>query len=139
MSQEQFLSELISTLGADVAQIAGDVPERYWTDWSGTPPQQPLALVRPRTTEEVSTLMRLCTAHRIAVVPQGGLTGLAGAAVPTQGVVAVSMERFNVIEDINIQTGLMQVQAGVTLQTVQEAAVNAGMVFGVDLGARGSC
>ena len=139
MSQEQFLSELISTLGADVAQAAADVPERYWTDWSGTPPQQPLALVRPRSTEDVSALLRLCSAHRIAVVPQGGLTGLAGAAVPTQGAVAVSMERLNVIEDINTRTGLMQVQAGVTLQSVQEAAVNAGMVFGVDLGARGSC
>ena len=139
MSQEQFLSELISSLGADVVQVAADVPERYWTDWSGTPPQQPLALVRPRSTEDVSSLLRLCSAHRIAVVPQGGLTGLAGAAVPAEGAVAVSLERLNAIEDINTQTGLMQVQAGVTLQAVQEAAVNAGMVFGVDLGARGSC
>ena len=51
--------------GADVAQAAADVPERYWTDWSGTPPQQPLALVRPRSTEDVSALLRLCSAHRI--------------------------------------------------------------------------
>jgi FAD/FMN-containing dehydrogenase len=68
MSHEQFLNELISTLGADVALRGTDTPERSRTDWSGTPPQQPLALVRPRTTEEVSAVMRLCSAHRIAVV-----------------------------------------------------------------------
>jgi FAD/FMN-containing dehydrogenase len=138
MSHEQFLNELISTLGADVALRGTDTPERSRTDWSGTP-QQPLALVRPRTTEEVSAVMRLCSAHRIAVVPQGGLTGLAGAAVPTEGAVALSLDRMNRIEDIDAKTGLMQVQAGVTLQAVQEAAVDVGMVFGVDLGARGSC
>src|SRR5256885_6356833 len=49
------------------------------------------------------------------------------------------MERMNAIEDVNARTALMTVQAGATLQAVQEAAVAAGMVFGVDLGARGSC
>ena len=139
MSHALFLDELISTLGAEVAQRGDDVPARYHTDWSGTPPQRPLALVRPRSTDEVSALMRLCTAHRVPVVPQGGLTGLAGAAVPVAGAVAVSMERMNAIEDVNARTALMTVQAGATLQAVQEAAVAAGMVFGVDLGARGSC
>ena len=139
MPHALFLDELISTLGAEVAQRGDDVPDRYHTDWSGTPPQRPLALVRPRSTDEVSALMRLCTAHRVPVVPQGGLTGLAGAAVPVPGAVAVSMERMNAIEDVNARTALMTVQAGATLQAVQEAAVAAGMVFGVDLGARGSC
>lgn len=139
MSHEKFLAELISTLGADVAQRGADVPERYHTDWSGTPPQRPLALVRPRSTQEVSAVLRLCTAHQVAVVPQGGLTGLAGAAVPSQGAIALSLERMNTIESTDTRAGLMQVQAGVTLQAVQEAAVAAGMVFGVDLGARGSC
>ncbi|GGH64018.1 oxidoreductase [Comamonas phosphati] len=139
MSHEKFLDELISTLGADVAQRGAEVPERYHTDWSGTPPQRPLALVRPRSTQEVSAVLRLCTAHKVAVVPQGGLTGLAGAAVPTEGAIALSLERMNSIESTDTRAGLMQVQAGVTLQAVQEAAVAAGMVFGVDLGARGSC
>ena len=139
MSRDTFLDELISTLGADVAQRGSEVPERYWTDWSGTPPERPLALVRPRSTEDVSRLLQLCSQHRVPVVPQGGLTGLAGAAVPTGEMVAVSMERMNQIEDLNVRTGVMQLQAGVTLQATQEAAVAAGMVFGVDLGARGSC
>lgn len=139
MPHELFLDQLIATLGADVVLRGADVPARYHTDWSGTPPVAPLALVRPRATREVAALMRLCTAHRVPVVPQGGLTGLAGAAVPTPGSVALSMERMQAIEDVNARTALMTVQAGATLQAVQEAAVAAGLVFGVDLGARGSC
>ncbi|MDR0227429.1 MAG: FAD-binding oxidoreductase [Burkholderiaceae bacterium] len=139
MTHALFLDELISTLGADVVQRGADVAERYHTDWSGTPPQRPLALVRPRDTAEVSALMRLCTAHRVPVVPQGGLTGLAGAAVPLPGAVALSMERMNAIEDVNARTALMTAQAGATLQAVQESATAAGLLFGVDLGARGSC
>lgn len=139
MSQQEFLIALQNRLGADVVLTGDAIEARYHTDWSGTPPVQPLALVRPRTTEEVSAALRLCHEHRVAVVPQGGLTGLAGAAVPVEGCVAISMERMNAIEDINSRSMLMTVQAGVTLQAVQEAAVEAGMVFGVDLGARGSC
>ena len=139
MSQQEFLIALQNRLGADVVLTGDAIEARYHTDWSGTPPVQPLALVRPRTTEEVSAALRLCHEHRVAVVPQGGLTGLAGAAVPVEGCVAISMERMNAIEDINSRSMLMTVQAGATLQAVQEAAVEAGMVFGVDLGARGSC
>lgn len=139
MSQQEFLIALQNRLGVDVVLTGDAIEARYHTDWSGTPPVQPLALVRPRTTEEVSAALRLCHEHRVAVVPQGGLTGLAGAAVPVEGCVAISMERMNAIEDINSRSMLMTVQAGATLQAVQEAAVKAGMVFGVDLGARGSC
>ena len=136
-----FWTDLEQALGAQgfVRASTTPVPEKYWPDWSGTPPVQPLALVRPRSTDEVSALLRVCHAHQVPVVPQGGLTGLAGAAVPSPGCVALSLERMNAIEDVNAQTGLMTVQAGVTLQSVQEAAVAAGRVFGVDLGARGSC
>ncbi len=139
MSQQEFLIALQNRLGVDVVLTGDAIEARYHTDWSGTPPVQPLALVRPRTTEEVSAALRLCHEHRVAVVPQGGLTGLAGAAVPVEGCVAISMERMNAIEDIDSRSMLMTVQAGATLQAVQEAAVEAGMVFGVDLGARGSC
>lgn len=139
MSQEQFVKDLQQALGAEVVLVGDAVEARYHTDWSGTPPVAPWALVRPRSTEEVSTALRLCHVHRVPVVPQGGLTGLAGGAVPVEGGVAISLERMSAIEDINARSAVMQVQAGATLQAVQEAAVEAGLVFGVDLGARGSC
>lgn len=69
----------------------------------------------------------------------GGLTGLAGAAVPSADCVALSLERMPAIEAIDTRSATMTVQAGATLQAVQEAAVDAGLAFGVDLGARGSC
>ena len=75
-----FWTDLEQALGAQgFARGADAIPEKYWTDWSGTPPVPPLALLRPRSTEEVSALLRVCHAHRVPVVPQGGLTGLAGA------------------------------------------------------------
>lgn len=139
MSPQEFLQALRQTLGAE-AVLSGDaVPARYHTDWSGTPPVVPLALVRPRSTEDVSATLRLCHQHRVPVVPQGGLTGLAGAAVPSADCVALSLERMPAIEAIDARSATMTVQAGATLQAVQEAAVDAGLAFGVDLGARGSC
>lgn len=139
MSPQEFLQALRQTLGAE-AVLSGDaVPARYHTDWSGTPPVAPLALVRPRSTEDVSAILRLCHQHRVPVVPQGGLTGLAGAAVPSADCVALSLERMPAIEAIDARSATMTVQAGATLQAVQEAAVDAGLAFGVDLGARGSC
>ena len=139
MSPQEFLQALRHTLGAE-AVLSGDaVPARYHTDWSGTPPVAPLALVRPRSTEDVSATLRLCHQHRVPVVPQGGLTGLAGAAVPSADCVALSLERMPAIEAIDARSATMTVQAGATLQAVQEAAVDAGLAFGVDLGARGSC
>ncbi|MDH1426848.1 FAD-binding oxidoreductase [Comamonas aquatica] len=139
MSPQEFLQALRQTLGAE-AVLSGDaVPARYHTDWSGTPPVAPLALVRPRSTEDVSATLRLCHQHRAPVVPQGGLTGLAGAAVPSADCVALSLERMPAIEAIDARSATMTVQAGATLQAVQEAAVDAGLAFGVDLGARGSC
>ena len=132
MFPQEFLDALLHTLGADVVLTGDAVEARYHTDWSGTPPVAPLALVRPRSTQEVSAALRLCHQHRIPVVPQGGLTGLAGAAVPVHGGVVISLERMNAIEDINPRSMLMTVQAGVTLKATQEAAVAAGLVLGVD-------
>lgn len=137
-SQKEFLQALCEALGAAV--ITGDaLPEQCKTDWSGTPPVDPLALVQPTTTEQASAVLRLCHQYRVPVVPQGGMTGLAGAAVPVPGCVAVSMQRMTAIEDVNPRSSTMLAQAGATLQSVQEAAAIAGMQFGVDLGARGSC
>ena len=134
-----FLQALADAAGAD-AVLAGDaVPAPYRTDWSGHAPVAPLALVRPRSTEAVAAVMRLCHAQRIPVVPQGGRTGLAGGAVPEAGGIVLSLERMAAVESIDAAAGTATVQAGATLQALQEAAAAQGLQFGVDLGARGSC
>jgi FAD/FMN-containing dehydrogenase len=134
-----FLAALVRSIGADLVQTDDAIASRHRTDWSGAPPVQPLALVRPRSTQEVSAVMRLCSEHRVPVVPQGGLTGLAGAAVPCAGGVALALDRMNAIESVDAAASTITVQAGATLQAVQEAAAAHGLQFGVDLGARGSC
>ncbi|MCT8177312.1 FAD-binding oxidoreductase [Variovorax sp. CY25R-8] len=139
MSQEAFLAALGEALGAGQVLRGEAIAERHRSDWSGVAPVLPLALVRPRDTREVSAVLRLCSEHRVPVVPQGGLTGLAGAAVPRADAIALSLERMNAIESLDAAAGTLTVQAGATLQSVQEAAAARGLLFGVDFGARGSC
>jgi len=134
-----FLQALTETLGADAVRTGDAIPADRHTDWSGAQPLAPLAWLRPASTAQVSAALRLCHTHRVPVVPQGGLTGLAGGAVPTPGCVVLSLERMHAIEALDPVARVVSVQAGATLQAVQEAAQAAGCLFGVDLGARGSC
>ena len=99
----------------------------------------PAIVVYPTSTEEVSRVLKLCNERRQPVVPQGGLTGLSGGATPSrEGVVALSLDRMRAIEEIDLNAAVMTVQAGAVLQVVQEAADEAGMLFPLDLGGRGS-
>ena len=97
------------------------------------------ALLLPRTPSQVGLALRLCTKASQPVVVQGGLTGLAGGANPQAGELALSLARLDAIEDFDELGGTVVVQAGVTLQRLQEAAAERGWFFPVDLGARGSC
>lgn len=133
------VAELVAALGTDIVSAGDAVPERNRHDWSGLPPVRPLALVRPRTTEQVATALRLCHAHGQPVVPQGGLTGLCGGAQPFPEAVALSLERMTGVEEIDPATATMTVLAGTPLQQVQEAADAADFFCPLDLGARGSC
>ena len=99
---------------------------------------EPIALVRPRTTREVADVLRICHQHNQPVVPLGGMTGLVEGTWSNHREVAISLERMNQIEEIDAQSRTMTVQAGVPLQTVQEAAEQQNMLFPLDLGARGS-
>ena len=91
------LAALTDTLGADAVRTGSAIPTERQTDWSGTAPLAPLAWLRPASTAQVSAALRICHAHGVPVVPQGGLTGLAGGAVPTPGAVVLSLDRMNAI------------------------------------------
>ncbi|MDH3764104.1 MAG: FAD-binding oxidoreductase, partial [Gammaproteobacteria bacterium] len=106
--------------------------------WSGNA-LQALALVRPRTTDEVSRVMQICHAAGQVVVPAGGMTGLAGGHDSTAADIVLSSERMNRIEAMDARTRTMVVEAGVILQTVQQRAERDGLMFALDLGARASC
>lgn len=99
----------------------------------------PLALLRPGSVAEISMALEICNRHRQPVVPQGGMTGLAGGANCRPADVALSLSRFHGVEEIDPVAGTMVVRAGTVLETAQNAARDAGFLLPIDLGARGSC
>ncbi|MBW6495970.1 MAG: FAD-binding oxidoreductase [Burkholderiaceae bacterium] len=133
------LSELRRNLRPGGCLQGADLPARNRTDWSFLPPANPLAVLRPATTDEVVQIMRHCHQNTIAVTPQGGMTGLCGGARPLDGGVALSLERMTGIEALDPDGMTMTVLAGTPLETIQTAAAAAGLFFPLDLGARGSC
>jgi FAD/FMN-containing dehydrogenase len=95
-------------------------------------------MVRPASTAEVSRTLALCDEERVGVVPQGGRTGLAGGASSRPGQIILSLERMNRIESVDAAGRTALVEAGVTLEMLNEAAGARGLAVGVDLAARGS-
>ncbi|TPW30200.1 FAD-binding oxidoreductase [Pararhizobium mangrovi] len=134
-----FTKRLTDELGRDLVALGQDIPERAHRDWSGMDPVEPLALVRPRNAAEIGAALALCDAHGIGVVPQGGLTGLAGGAQPSADAIAISLERMTAIEPVDAEMACITVEAGAPLAAVQQAAEDAGLFLGLDLGARGTC
>jgi len=130
---------LRAALGRETVVTGEDVPPRHRADWSGMAPVTPLALIRPRHTDELARALALCHELGQPVVPQGGMTGVSGGACPGSADIALSLDRLKGVEEIDPATATMTVKAGTTLQEVQEAAEAAGFLVPLDLGARGSC
>ncbi|AXB80131.1 FAD-binding oxidoreductase [Novosphingobium sp. P6W] len=141
LSAATVVDQLVAALGPDIVTLAAEAQAdgRRFADWSGVPSGDVLALVRPRSTEDLSRALAICHSAGQPVTVQGGLTGLAGGASALDGEIAVSLERMKAIEEVDPISATMTVQAGCILQTVQEAALQAGYFFPLDLGARGSC
>ncbi|MFM1870231.1 MAG: hypothetical protein RLY99_975 [Pseudomonadota bacterium] len=137
--------ELIAHFGAiigdeHVITNDGDL-EPYLIDWRKRYRGQAIAALRPASTDEVSALVKVCAANQIAMVPQGGNTGMCGGATPnpTGRQVVISLQRMNKIRELNAANQTITVEAGVILQALQEAATAANRYFPLSLGAEGSC
>ena len=101
---------------------------------------QSAAVVRPANTDEVAAVMAWCTANDVCVATQGGNTGLSGGAqiADERPSIVVSLARMNTIEEVDADGWTMTVQAGVTIQAMQESAAAVGRKFAPDWGARGT-
>jgi len=139
MPDDGFIDELRSTLDQGSVLCGAEIDARYHHDLAGNPVPKPRAVVRPRTTAEVSTLLRLCHRHGVPVTTQGGMTGLVRGALPNADEIVLSMERMNAVEEVDASTGVAIAQAGTPLQKLQERVEQDGLMFPLDLGARGSC
>ena len=113
----------------------------YTVDWRKQFRGEAQCVLRPASTEEVAAVVALCAREGIAVVPQGGNTGLCGGSVPTgtQPEIVLSLSRLNRIRDIDALNDTMTVEAGCVLAAIQRAAEAAGRLFALSLAAEGSC
>ncbi len=132
------IDKLIDSLTETVV-VTGDAVSARATSYWDPSPTTAKALLKPRSTEEVSRILSICHAYDQTVITQGGLSGVVSAAVAKESDVVLSLERMNAIEKIDEVGGTATVQAGVVLQTVQEKMAEKGLLFPLDLGARGSC
>jgi len=113
----------------------------FVTDWRGSTIGTAAVVVRPADTEEVSQVVKLCHGHGIAIVPQGGNTGLMGGATPwpNHSGIVLSLGRMNRVLNVDPVGYSMTVEAGCVLQTLQETAASHDRFFPLSLGAEGSC
>ncbi len=134
---EDLLGRLRAAVG-DAHVLTGDLVAGYDTDWTGRWSGRPLAVVRPRDTGEVREVVLACAASGVPIVPQGGNTGLVGAAAPGDGEVVLTTRRLDAVGLPDAGTGMIETGAGATLERVQAAARGAGLEVGIDLASRGS-
>lgn len=137
---QSFLAQASELLGPKGwTTLAGDL-EPWLTDWRGRYTGAALGLAAPASTTQVAAFVKLCAAHDIPVVPQGGNSGMAGGATPDESGTAVllSMRRMNAIRSLDAASGQAVCEAGVILQTLHEAAGAADLRFPLTLGGKGS-
>jgi FAD/FMN-containing dehydrogenase len=118
----------------DAADIAP-----YLTEERGLFHGRSQLVLRPGSTAEVAAICKLATAHKIALVPQGGNTGLVGGQTAHNGEVVISLRRLDKIREIDAASNTMTCEAGVVLQIAQQKAAEADRLFPLSLGAEGSC
>ncbi|NHB78070.1 FAD-binding oxidoreductase [Rhodobacter calidifons] len=130
------LTDLAAAVGpANV--LTGPDMARHARDWMGRYEGQPVAVVRPGSTEEIAACVKIAAQHGVPVVPISGNTGLVGGTM-TKGGLLLSLERMNRIRDVKRDAKLVIAEAGVVLTRLHEAAEKEGLYFPLWFGARGS-
>ena len=130
------IEELKKVLG-DQNVLTGTDKERYSSDWLGQYSFEPLCVVRPASTQEVSQVVRLASTAQVNIVPVGGNTGLNGGT-HSDNAISISMERMNNIHEIRVNSKIAIVDAGVILANLHNVVNENDLMFPLTFGARGS-
>lgn len=135
------VAALIQALGERYVLTEPRDQEPYLHDWRGRYAGRALAVVRPASAEEVAAVVTLCREEGAPMIPQGGNTGLCGAATPGRegDAVVIVLDRMNRIRSLDPLENTMVVEAGCVLATIQQAAAAADRLFPMELGSEGSC
>ena len=131
------ITALAAAVGSEHVLTDPDVRASYESDWTGRWHGHTPVVVRPNSQGQAADVLRACARHGVAVVPQGGNTGLVGGSIPHQGEVVLSTTRMNNI-NVYADQGVVYAGAGATLGAVQHAAARAGWALGIDLASRDS-
>ena len=110
----------------------------FGRDWTRVIEPHPSAIALPRSTDEISRLLRLCAQHGVPVVPSGGRTGLAGGAVAAHGELVVSLTRMRRMDPVDRLGATVRVQAGAVTEAVHQHAAEQGLTWPVDFASKGS-
>lgn len=113
--------------------------EPYNVDFLGAVRGYSRVLLKPKTTEEVSAILKHCNSRKLAVASQGGNTGLVGGSVPVFDEVILSMQLMNQIEHVDETSGILVCQSGCILEKLEEHVSDRGLCMPIDLGAKGTC
>ncbi|MGP0031829.1 MAG: FAD-binding oxidoreductase [Acidimicrobiales bacterium] len=132
------VESLRGIVGRGHVLVEPDVTASYGIDWTGRFRGAPAAVVRPGDSAEVAAVLDQCRAAGIALVPQGGNTGLVGGGVPLAGEIVLSVRRLSWVADVDERGGQLTAGAGATVEAVRAAAAVAAWDYGVDLGSRES-
>ncbi|MDI1326207.1 MAG: FAD-binding oxidoreductase [Brevundimonas sp.] len=135
------LAALAACVSPGALLDAADAMAPYLSDWTGKETGDAIAVARPASTAEVSSLLRVACEHDLAVTPQGGNTGLTGASVPRsrQRCLLLSLDRMTAVRSMDAFTPSITAEAGCVLADLQAAAREAGFAIPLGLGAEGSC
>ena len=132
------LRDLVDVVGPGHVITEPDERASYELDWTGRFRGTTPAVVRPGSALEVAGVIEICRARGIAIVPQGGNTGLVGGGVPLGGEIVVSLRRLDDVGVVDEAAQQVTAGAGATVEAVQHAAGAVGLRYAVDFGARGS-
>ncbi|AOA64211.1 D-lactate dehydrogenase [Komagataella phaffii CBS 7435] len=113
--------------------------EFFNEDWMRKYRGESKCVLKPQTTQQVSQILKYCNEKKIAVVPQGGNTGLVGGSVPVFDEVVLSLANMNKIRSFDNVSGIFKLDAGVILEIADQYLAEQGYIFPLDLGAKGSC
>ena len=130
--------ELVNALGEGRVLMEDALRDRYTHIWKMDQSLKAVAVILPRSTEELSKAMFICHEHGQSVNIHGGLTNLVGATETTENEIVISLEKMNKIEEVDTKSRTITVQAGVKLEEVQNAAKDSGLLFPLNFGAKGS-
>ncbi|HSG34166.1 MAG TPA: FAD-binding oxidoreductase, partial [Sphingomonadaceae bacterium] len=135
-----FLEDAAALLGPRGLTRDPELMDPWLTDWRGRFSGAALAMASPASTGEVAALVRLCGKHGVAIVPQGGNSGMCGGATPDKSgqAILLSLRRMNAIRSLDRESHQAVCEAGVILQTLHEAVEAEGMRFPLTLGGKGS-